>query len=378
MPVILVADDSIAVRKVAERLLLEAGFEVILAANGEEVLASLERERPDVIVCDVIMPDKSGYEICTLIRNNPQWAPIPVLLISGIVNDEVMKEAQSCQANGILKKPFQGTSLKDKILELLEQNRTAMGSLSVECQVGSPPVATGAFEEESSSPPGGEPPAVARSTAGDQRQPFGEQQEQSDGDHGSGELAERLQQVEVLLKAEQVKAENLANRVAELEREVLAAKETERLLQEERQRGTELQSKVDALQRELLRIPELESLLKDAQESAEAARRAAAAAAKRASETIAQLEAALQTEQAAAALLVQQMTELEQEAARGKNAEALLVQERQQIVVLEEKIAEAEATLSATKARLAEVESELEAERRKAEDYESRLLDLEA
>ena len=64
MPKILIADDSIAVRKVAERLLTEAGMGVTLAANGSEALALLGKDRPDLVVSDVIMPDKSGYEVC--------------------------------------------------------------------------------------------------------------------------------------------------------------------------------------------------------------------------------------------------------------------------------------------------------------------------
>ena len=68
MPKVLVADDSIAVRKVAERLLTEAGFGVTLAANGEEALAYLAKEKPDLVVSDVIMPDKSGYEVCAFVR----------------------------------------------------------------------------------------------------------------------------------------------------------------------------------------------------------------------------------------------------------------------------------------------------------------------
>ncbi|MGH9197424.1 MAG: response regulator, partial [Acidimicrobiia bacterium] len=59
MPKILVADDSITVRKVAERLLTEAGMEVALAASGEEAMAYLSTEHPDFIISDVIMPDKS-------------------------------------------------------------------------------------------------------------------------------------------------------------------------------------------------------------------------------------------------------------------------------------------------------------------------------
>ena len=125
MPKILVADDSIAVRKVAERLLTEAGLGVTLAANGEEALALLAKEVPDLIVSDVIMPDKSGYEVCAFVRGQAALAKTPVLLISGIVNDEVTKQAESCHADGVLKKPFQGTSLKDRVLELLGKKQEA-------------------------------------------------------------------------------------------------------------------------------------------------------------------------------------------------------------------------------------------------------------
>ena len=122
---VLVADDSIAVRKVAERLLTEAGFGVTLAANGEEALAYLAKETPDLVVSDVIMPDKSGYEVCAFVRAQRALANTPVLLISGIVNDEVTKQAESCHADGVLKKPFQGTSLKDRVLELLAKRQGA-------------------------------------------------------------------------------------------------------------------------------------------------------------------------------------------------------------------------------------------------------------
>ena len=124
MAKILIADDSIAVRKVAERLLTEAGMGVTLAANGSEALALLNKERPDLIVSDVIMPDKSGYEVCAFIRTQSNLADIPVLLISGIVNDEVSRQAETCKADGVLKKPFQGTSLKDRVLDLLKKRQS--------------------------------------------------------------------------------------------------------------------------------------------------------------------------------------------------------------------------------------------------------------
>ncbi len=125
MPRVLIADDSMAVRKVAERLLVQAGLEVALASSGEEALAWLAKERADVIISDVIMPGRSGYDVCTFVRSQVGLADTPVLLISGIVNDEVAKQVELCRANGVLKKPFQGSSLQDKVKELLAQRQPA-------------------------------------------------------------------------------------------------------------------------------------------------------------------------------------------------------------------------------------------------------------
>jgi CheY-like chemotaxis protein len=125
MPKVLIADDSMAVRKVAERLLVQAGLEVALASSGEEALAWLAKERADVIISDVIMPGRSGYDVCTFVRSQAGLADTPVLLISGIVNDEVARQVELCRANGVLKKPFQGSSLQDKVKELLAQKQQA-------------------------------------------------------------------------------------------------------------------------------------------------------------------------------------------------------------------------------------------------------------
>lgn len=125
MPKVLVADDSMAVRKVAERLLVQAGLEVALASSGEEALAWLAKEKPDVIISDVIMPGRSGYDVCAFVRSQANLADTPVLLISGIVNEEVTRQVEQCRANGVLKKPFQGSSLQDKVKELLALRQAA-------------------------------------------------------------------------------------------------------------------------------------------------------------------------------------------------------------------------------------------------------------
>ncbi len=123
MPTILVADDSLSVRKVAERQLTEAGLEVALVSNGEEALNWMNNKRPDLIIADVIMPDKSGFEVCAFVRSNAALADTPVILVSGFVDEEITRQAEACRADGVIKKPFQGAILRERVLELLSTRK---------------------------------------------------------------------------------------------------------------------------------------------------------------------------------------------------------------------------------------------------------------
>ena len=123
MPTVLIADDSLSVRKVAERMLTEVGLEVTLAANGEEAMSIASAKQPDLIITDVIMPDKSGFEVCAYIRAQANLANTPVLLVSGFVDDEVTRQAEACKADGVIKKPFQGAMLRERVMELLASRK---------------------------------------------------------------------------------------------------------------------------------------------------------------------------------------------------------------------------------------------------------------
>jgi CheY-like chemotaxis protein len=158
MAKVLIADDSMAVRKVAERLLTQAGLEVALAASGEEALAWLAKEQPDLIISDVIMPGRSGYDVCTFVRSQASLAGTPVLLISGIVNDEVVKQVEVCRADGVLKKPFQGSSLQDKVMALLAQKQPGAAAAA---PAPAAPAPAPAFSVPPSPPPAPEPVAAA-------------------------------------------------------------------------------------------------------------------------------------------------------------------------------------------------------------------------
>jgi CheY-like chemotaxis protein/predicted regulator of Ras-like GTPase activity (Roadblock/LC7/MglB family) len=111
MPKVLVIDDSVSVRKVVERALSGRQVDVVCAASGIEALECMERDAPDVIVCDVVMPDRDGYEICEFVKKHPRLGDIPVLLMSGIVNDEVRQRAARARSEGVLAKPFAAEDL---------------------------------------------------------------------------------------------------------------------------------------------------------------------------------------------------------------------------------------------------------------------------
>jgi CheY-like chemotaxis protein/predicted regulator of Ras-like GTPase activity (Roadblock/LC7/MglB family) len=115
MPKVLVIDDSVSVRKVVERALAGRQIEVVCAASGTEALECIERDAPDVIVCDVVMPDRDGYEICDFVKNHSRVRATPVLLMSGIVNDEVRQRATRAGAEGVLSKPFAAEDLLKRL-----------------------------------------------------------------------------------------------------------------------------------------------------------------------------------------------------------------------------------------------------------------------
>ena len=72
MAKVLVVDDSVSVRTVVERALRSKKIEVLSAASGTEAIAQIRSEEPDLVVCDVMMPDMEGYELCEFVRRDPR------------------------------------------------------------------------------------------------------------------------------------------------------------------------------------------------------------------------------------------------------------------------------------------------------------------
>jgi len=119
MPKVLVVDDSLSVRKVVQRALESKRIEVLSAASGSEAMEQIAREAPDLIVCDVIMPDMDGYQICDFVKKHPTLGHTPVLLISGIVNSTVLERATKVRSDDVMRKPFAADELLHRIESLL-------------------------------------------------------------------------------------------------------------------------------------------------------------------------------------------------------------------------------------------------------------------
>ena len=118
---VLVIDDSNTIRRSAEIFLSDAGCEVILAEDGFAALAKITDYHPDVIFIDILMPRLDGYQTCTLIKRNPRFRDIPVIMLSS--KDGLFDRARGRMAGSdeYLTKPFTRDALVAAVARHLER-----------------------------------------------------------------------------------------------------------------------------------------------------------------------------------------------------------------------------------------------------------------
>ncbi len=116
---ILLADDSITIQKVIELTFSDEDFDVVTVGNGRLALERLPEVHPDIVLCDIIMPEKDGYEVCEQIKSNPATGHIPVLLLTGAFEPFDQERAAKAGYDGSLAKPFEPETLIAKVKELL-------------------------------------------------------------------------------------------------------------------------------------------------------------------------------------------------------------------------------------------------------------------
>jgi len=104
---LLLADDSVTIQKVIELTFADEGVRVVAFGDGAEAIERLEEEAPDIVLADVFMPSKSGYEVCEYVKHNEKLKHIPVMLLVGSFEPFDEAEARRVGADDILTKPFQ-------------------------------------------------------------------------------------------------------------------------------------------------------------------------------------------------------------------------------------------------------------------------------
>jgi CheY-like chemotaxis protein len=103
---ILVADDNSNIQKMVGLALKDQGIDVVAVGNGEAAVRKISDIRPDLVLADVFMPVRNGYEVCRYVKEDSSLAHIPVILLVGAFDPLDEQEAQRVGADGVLKKPF--------------------------------------------------------------------------------------------------------------------------------------------------------------------------------------------------------------------------------------------------------------------------------
>ncbi len=118
---ILIADDEPNILISLEYLMKREGFEVLLARDGQEALQMLQRERPRLVLLDVMMPHMSGFEVCQALRADEALKGTLVLMLTAKGRDTDVAKGLGVGADAYVTKPFSTKELVQKVRELLEQ-----------------------------------------------------------------------------------------------------------------------------------------------------------------------------------------------------------------------------------------------------------------
>lgn len=115
---VLVIDDSNTIRRSAEIFLKQGGYTVVLAEDGFDALAKVNDHLPHLIFCDILMPRLDGYQTCAIIKRNPKFAQVPVIMLSS--KDGLFDKARGRMVGSedYLTKPF----TKDQLLQAVQQH----------------------------------------------------------------------------------------------------------------------------------------------------------------------------------------------------------------------------------------------------------------
>ena len=120
---VLIVDDEPNIVAALDYLLQRSGYEVRIATNGEEALRQVEAFGPELVLLDVMMPQRSGYDVCQRIRERPEWSGIRIVILSAKGRDAEVSKGLALGADLYVTKPFSNAELVAQIGRLLGEGR---------------------------------------------------------------------------------------------------------------------------------------------------------------------------------------------------------------------------------------------------------------
>ena len=123
---VLIVDDSAAIRKILMRTLAQTDLalgDVVEAGDGNEALKMLESRNVGLVLSDINMPNMDGLQLLTTVRSRPEWASIPVIMITTEGSQSKVMEAIELGAQGYVRKPFTAEQIKEKVSSCLNSVR---------------------------------------------------------------------------------------------------------------------------------------------------------------------------------------------------------------------------------------------------------------
>src|SRR3954468_2917424 len=139
---ILLADDSITIQKVVELTFSDGDYEVTAVNNGAKAIQKLADMRPDIILSDIIMPEKNGYEVCEYVKSHPELRNLPVVLLTGTFEPFDPDRAEKAGCDAVVTKPFESQSLIHKVEELISASKAAAAQAVSEAPTATIPLST--------------------------------------------------------------------------------------------------------------------------------------------------------------------------------------------------------------------------------------------
>ena len=117
---VLIADDNPQILELLEAYLEPLDVRVRLAADGEAALTAVERDPPDLILLDIMMPKRSGFEVCRILKDDPRYRDIPIIMVTALNEAGDLERARECGGDDFLSKPVNKIELLARVQNLLK------------------------------------------------------------------------------------------------------------------------------------------------------------------------------------------------------------------------------------------------------------------